>query len=101
MCAERRNSAVRHHRSRDVLMRDEPRLSRRRLLAAAGASAFAAATHRLARAAMSTRPPNIVFVLADDLGYADLSCYGRREYLTPNIDALAERGLKLTHGYAN
>ena len=82
-------------------MRDEPRLSRRRLLAAAGASAFAAATHRLARAAMSTRPPNIVFVLADDLGYADLSCYGRREYLTPNIDALAERGLKLTHSYAN
>ena len=39
--------------------------------------------------------PNIVFVLADDLGYADLSCYGRREYATPNIDRIAERGVRL------
>ena len=45
--------------------------------------------------------PNIVFILADDLGYADLSCYGRREYTTPNIDRIAERGVRFTQAYAN
>jgi arylsulfatase A-like enzyme len=45
--------------------------------------------------------PNIVFIMADDLGYADLSCYGRRDFVTPNIDRIAERGLRLTQGYAN
>jgi arylsulfatase A-like enzyme len=51
-----------------------------------------------ARAAV---PPNIVFILADDLGYADLSCYGRREYTTPSLDGLAAGGTRLTQGYAN
>jgi arylsulfatase A-like enzyme len=46
-------------------------------------------------------PPNIIFIMADDLGYADLSCYGRRDFVTPNIDRIAERGLRLTQGYAN
>jgi len=46
-------------------------------------------------------PPNIVFIMADDLGYADLSCYGRREYTTPNIDRIAARGLRFTQAYAN
>ena len=46
-------------------------------------------------------PPNIVFIMADDLGYADLSCYGRREFTTLNIDRIAERGVRLTQGYAN
>jgi arylsulfatase A-like enzyme len=45
--------------------------------------------------------PNIVFILADDLGFADLSCYGRREYATPNIDRIAERGVRFTQAYAN
>jgi len=45
--------------------------------------------------------PNVLFILADDLGYADLSCYGRREYRTPNIDRLAGEGLKLSQAYAN
>lgn len=45
--------------------------------------------------------PNILFILADDLGYADLSSYGRRDYETPHLDALAKRGIKLTHGYSN
>ena len=47
------------------------------------------------------RKPNIVFVMADDLGYADLSCYGRREYATPNIDRIAERGVRFLQAYAN
>jgi arylsulfatase A-like enzyme len=45
--------------------------------------------------------PNIVFIMADDLGYADLSCYGRREYTTPNIDGIAEHGVRFTQAYAN
>ncbi|MFZ1741792.1 MAG: sulfatase-like hydrolase/transferase [Pontixanthobacter sp.] len=45
--------------------------------------------------------PNIVFILADDLAYADLSIYGRRDYTTPNIDALARSGVRLTQGYAS
>jgi arylsulfatase A-like enzyme len=45
--------------------------------------------------------PNIVFIMADDLGYADLSCYGQLDYRTPHLDRLAERGVRFTHGYAN
>ena len=45
--------------------------------------------------------PNIVFIMADDLGYADLSCYGRREYTTPNIDRIAALGVRFTQAYAN
>ena len=51
--------------------------------------------------AASGRPPNILFILADDLGYADLSCYGRRDYQTPVLDRLAGQGMMFTHGYAN
>jgi arylsulfatase A-like enzyme len=47
------------------------------------------------------QPPNIVFIMADDLGYADLSCYGRREFTTPNIDRIAARGVRFVQGYAN
>jgi hypothetical protein len=36
-----------------------------------------------------SRPPNIIFILADDLGYADVSCYGRRDFTTPNIDRIS------------
>lgn len=40
-------------------------------------------------AARAATPPNIVFILADDLGSTDLACYGREDYETPNIDRLA------------
>jgi arylsulfatase A len=46
------------------------------------------------------RPPNILFILADDLGATDLSCYGSDFYKSPNIDKLAERGMKFTQAYA-
>jgi arylsulfatase A-like enzyme len=50
-------------------------------------------------------PPNIIFIVADDLGFADLGCYGGREAqfgaISPHIDALAAGGLRLTEGYAN
>ncbi|MBE9463980.1 sulfatase [Dyadobacter subterraneus] len=44
--------------------------------------------------------PNIVFVMADDLGYTDLSCYGNPYHRTPNIDSLAKKGLKFTQAYS-
>jgi arylsulfatase A-like enzyme len=50
---------------------------------------------------MARPQPNILFVLADDLGYADVSCYGRRDFITPNIDRLAAEGMRFTQAYAN
>lgn len=46
------------------------------------------------------RKPNIVFILADDLGYTDLGCYGSRYYETPHIDRLAAEGMRFTDGYS-
>lgn len=45
--------------------------------------------------------PNILFILADDLGYSDLSCMGSKYYETPNIDRIADQGTIFTNGYAN
>jgi arylsulfatase A-like enzyme len=45
-------------------------------------------------------PPNVVFILVDDLGYADLGCTGARDIRTPNIDRLARDGARLTQSYA-
>jgi arylsulfatase A-like enzyme len=44
--------------------------------------------------------PNIIYIMADDLGYADLSCYGRKDYKTPNIDELASQGVRFINAYA-
>ena len=71
-------------------------LTRRKVLATPLALALAARTSRAQGA-----PPNIVYIMADDLGYADLSCYGRRDYTTPNIDRLATEGMKFLQAYAN
>ncbi len=45
-------------------------------------------------------PPNIVFILADDLGWGDLSCYGQKLFSTPNIDGLAADGIRFTQCYS-
>ena len=45
--------------------------------------------------------PNVVFILADDLGYADVGCYGATDIRTPNIDRLRAQGVKFTDFYAN
>jgi arylsulfatase A-like enzyme len=60
----------------------------------------------LAAAALPQTPslpsrPNVLFILADDLGYGDLSCYGRPDYKTPVIDSLASEGIKFSDSYAN
>ncbi len=44
--------------------------------------------------------PNIIFILADDLGYGDLSCYGQKHFQTPNIDRLAKEGMLFTQHYS-
>src|SRR5512133_6325 len=43
--------------------------------------------------------PNIIFILADDLGIGDVGCYGADNYKTPNIDRLASIGMRFTHAY--
>src|SRR5690242_5232310 len=50
--------------------------------------------------AQTPRRPNILFILADDLGYGDLGCYGQREIQTRSIDALAGEGVRFTQAYA-
>ena len=52
------------------------------------------------RASTAAKRPNIVFLLADDLGYGDLGCYGQAEIKTPNIDRLAAGGMRFTQFYA-
>ena len=44
--------------------------------------------------------PNIIFILADDMGYGDLSCYGQERFSTPNIDRMAAQGMRFTQHYA-
>src|SRR5216684_2914209 len=76
--------------------------TRRRFIQAAAAGSLALAGVRFSRVSRAQAvKPNIVFILADDLGYADVSCYGQREYTTPNVDRLAIEGLKFTQGYSN
>src|SRR5262245_34219508 len=52
-----------------------------------------------ALSATAATQPNVVFILADDLGYTDLTCYGSKYYETPNIDRLARDGMRFTDAY--
>ncbi|MEJ7593792.1 MAG: arylsulfatase [Planctomycetaceae bacterium] len=53
-----------------------------------------------AHAADSGQPPNLVFILADDLGYGELGCYGQKVIQTPRLDLMAKQGLRFTHFFA-
>ncbi|MGB0579675.1 MAG: sulfatase-like hydrolase/transferase, partial [Limisphaerales bacterium] len=46
------------------------------------------------------RPPNFVLIFVDDLGYADLGCFGSPDIQTPRLDGLAKEGMRFTHFYA-
>ena len=46
------------------------------------------------------RQPNIIFILADDLGYGELGCYGQKRIRTPNLDRMANQGMRFTQCYA-
>jgi len=75
-------------------------LTRRAFLKALGVGAAAALTSRLPAAEAKHQPPNILFILADDMGYGDLSCYGAEKIRTPNIDKLANQGVFFTDAHA-
>jgi arylsulfatase A-like enzyme len=53
-----------------------------------------------ADAAKPAKKPNIIFIMADDLGYGDLGCYGATKVKTPNVDRLAAQGLRFTDGHS-
>ncbi len=67
------------------------------LLAVAGAAAAASCSPKQKT---QVQHPNIVFILADDLGWGDLSCYGQERFSTPNIDSLARGGMLFTQAYS-
>jgi len=71
-----------------------------RLLAAA-LLALPAASPSSSPAAELARKPNLVILLADDLGYADLGFQGCKDIPTPNLDALAKSGVRCTNGYVS
>ncbi len=75
-------------------------MSRRKALTAA-LSTVALASSAPAYVQVRRKVPNFLFILADDMGFADLSCYGRTEYETPVLDQLAREGMRLKHAYAN
>jgi arylsulfatase A-like enzyme len=75
-------------------------LNRREFLKTAAAVPFALTSSRQSKRAVDARP-NIVFILADDLGFADVSCYGRPDISTPNIDRIASAGVRFLQAYAN
>ena len=63
-------------------------------------AAFSVVGHSSCQSIQKKPKPNIIFILADDLGYGDLGCYGQRLIKTPNIDKLASDGLRFTQAYA-
>ena len=54
----------------------------------------------LATLSAAKQQPNIIYILLDDAGYGDLSCYGQKKFQTPNIDRLAREGMKFTNHYS-
>jgi arylsulfatase A-like enzyme len=75
-------------------------LTRREFVASAvAASALAGAGAEVALGAQAARP-HVLYIMADDLGWGDLSCYGRPDYRTPHLDRLASEGVRFTHGYS-
>ncbi len=58
---------------------------------------FCLATSALTGADAPARRPNVIIILADDLGYGDLACYGHPKFKTPNLDRMAAEGARLTH----
>ena len=76
------------------------RMSRREALKAMGLGAAALGVPRSAEAIPPARRPNIIFILADDLGYGDVGCYGQERIQTPRIDQLAREGVRFTDCYS-
>lgn len=71
-----------------------------RIVQAVGAAALIALGTAAGWAQAADRPPNIVFLLADDLGYGEVGAFGQEKIRTPHIDQLAQEGMKLTQHYS-
>jgi len=69
-------------------------------VAAVVAALLLAAAHSPAEAAGPAAKPNLIFILADDLGYGDLGCYGQKVIKTPRLDRMAAEGMRFTDFYA-
>ena len=61
---------------------------------------FLSLTFALLLASTAQAKPNVVLILADDLGYGDLGCYGQQKIRTPHLDRLAAQGMRFTQAYA-
>jgi len=75
-----------------------PKVTRREFIGTVMATTAAAGAVRIE--AVQAKRPNVLFILADDLGYGDLSCYGRPDYRTPVLDGFAKQGIKFMSAYA-
>ena len=77
-------------------------MNRRVFIVAVGLCVACFAIHGCVRDLQTSaaKKPNVLFILADDLGYGDLSCYGQKKFKTPNIDRLANEGVKFTQHYS-
>lgn len=85
-----------------MMKTDTRSISRRRFLRLGPAAAVAAALpgQSLAGEKPGSRKPNIVLIVADDLGYCELGCYGQEKIRTPHIDRLAAQGMRFTQAYS-
>lgn len=92
-----------------IKARGNMKLTRRKFLAGVGAGATlflseppatSSGTHWPSSTDLNPVRPNVIFILADDLGWGDLSCYGRPDYRTPNLDLLASQGARFTDAYS-
>jgi arylsulfatase A-like enzyme len=74
--------------------------TRRQFLVAGGTAVFTTLSPLACAFGRQVRKPNILLILADDLGYGDLGCYGQQRIRTPNLDRMASEGMQFTQYYA-
>ncbi|MBZ0255379.1 sulfatase-like hydrolase/transferase, partial [bacterium] len=76
-------------------------INRRRFIqsTAAAAAGLSSCAHTNRRSASAQAKPNIILIVADDLGYHELGCYGQEKIKTPNLDKLAAEGMRFTQFY--
>ena len=63
-------------------------------------SAAATSNEKTVNSAHAPQRPNIIFIMCDDMGYGDLGCYGQQLIETPNLDRMAQQGMRFTQAYA-
>ncbi len=81
-------------------MLNKTEYARRSFIKAIGIGSAVAVLPATLLAAAKHRKPNVIYVLADDLGYGDIGCYGQKTLLTPNLDRMAEEGMLFTRNYS-